>query len=93
MNKTLPLALGALIVAAIAYLILFQPSEQAPPAVDPQLGRACFEQHRADLPPGSQYEGIAGAEANVLTIKVMDGVGVVARTCELTPDGRLAGTK
>ena len=57
--------------------------------VDPQLGRACFEMQRNSLPPGSQYEGIASATGEQLTIKVMDGTGVATRNCPLDANGQL----
>jgi len=55
--------------------------------VDPELGRECFESHRAALPPGSQYEGIEALAGSRLTIRVMNGVEVVTLACELNPDG------
>jgi len=60
--------------------------------IDPQLGLECFESHRASLPPGTQYEGIEKLAENGLTIRVMNGVGVVALDCGLTPDGTLWST-
>jgi len=66
-------------------------SEQAPaPNVDPLLGRACFQQQLNALPPGSQYEGIASADAKSIRIKVMNGVDVVSVECALGADGQLA---
>jgi len=60
--------------------------------VDPKLGRECFENHRASLPPGTQYEGIDKLAEDRLTIKIMNGVEVVTIDCGLNPDGTLQGT-
>ncbi len=59
--------------------------------VDPQLGRACFAGKLAELPPGSQYEGIAGLENGRLSIRIMDGKQVTTVDCALAADGSLAG--
>jgi hypothetical protein len=61
------------------------------PDVDPILGRECFESHRAALAPGAQYEGIEKSGEDRLTIRVMNGVEVVALECGLNPDGTLGG--
>jgi hypothetical protein len=38
--------------------VLVSCGEQAPTnAVDPEVGRACFDTHIAALPTGTQYEG------------------------------------
>ena len=63
--------------------------DQPPPDVDPALGRACFAAKQAELPPGSQYEGIAAAADGKLSIKVMNGVGVVSVDCVIGPDGQV----
>jgi hypothetical protein len=55
-------------------------------SVDPQLGINCFQSKLPILPPGSQYEGIEGKDGNLLTIKVMDGTGVITVECALTDD-------
>ncbi len=57
--------------------------------IDPELGLECFESHRAELPPGTQYEGIEKLDDNRLTIRIMNGVEVVTMDCTLTPDGKL----
>jgi hypothetical protein len=57
--------------------------------VDPQLGINCFQSKLPLLPPGSQYEGIEGKDGNLLTIKVMDGTGVITVECALTDDEAL----
>lgn len=55
--------------------------------VDPALGRACFEAQQPVLPPGSQYEGIAGASADRVTIRAMTGAKVERFECTMGPDG------
>jgi len=57
--------------------------------IDPELGRDCFEMRRAALPAGTQYEGIEGADANRVRIRIMDGTGVTTVECGLGPDGTL----
>ena len=79
---------------AIAYVtlaVLLASCDQQHPAsdIDPELGLACFESHRASLPPGTQYEGIEKLDDNRLTIKIMNGVEVVTMDCTLPPDGQL----
>jgi hypothetical protein len=59
--------------------------------IDPKLGLQCFENHRASLPPGTQYEGIEKLADNGLTIRIMNGVDVVTLDCGLNPDGTLRG--
>jgi hypothetical protein len=61
--------------------------QQTATDVDPQLGRDCFNEYLAFLPPGSQYEGIERADEERLTIRVMDGVRVKTVKCLLTSDG------
>jgi hypothetical protein len=60
--------------------------------IDPKLGLQCFENHRASLPPGTQYEGIEKLAENRLTRRIMNGVDVVTLDCGLTPDGTLQST-
>jgi hypothetical protein len=62
------------------------------PDVDPMLGRGCFENHRASLPPGTQYEGIVKLADSRLTVKIMNGVDVTTIECALNPDGTLQGS-
>jgi hypothetical protein len=57
--------------------------------IDPKLGRACFESHRAGLPPGTQHEGIEKLAEGVLTIKIMNGVDMVTLDCGLNTDETL----
>lgn len=72
--------------------LLFACEQQASaPDLDPALGRACFAGMQGDLPPGSQYEGIAGLENGRLSIRIMDGVKVTTVDCAMTQDGNLAG--
>jgi hypothetical protein len=40
----------------------------------------------ANLPPGSQYEGIAAASADRITIRSMTGTRVETFNCELGAD-------
>jgi hypothetical protein len=54
--------------------------------LDPALGRACFDAHVANLPPGSQYEGIAAASADRITIRSMTGTRLETFDCELGAD-------
>ena len=56
---------------------------------DPMLGLECFENHRASLAPGAQYEGIEKRAGDRLTIRIMNGVEVVTLDCGLNPDGTL----
>ena len=79
---------------AIAYVtlaVLLASCDQRQPAsdIDPELGLACFESHRASLPPGTQYEGIEKLDGIRLTIRIMNGVEVVTMDCTLNPDGTL----
>ena len=60
--------------------------QQTAPDVDTQLGLNCFQSKLPSLPPGSQYEGIKGKDGSRLTIKVMDGTGVITVECALTDD-------
>ena len=60
--------------------------QQSSQDVDPALGRACFDAHVANLPPGSQYEGIAAASADRITIRSMTGTRVETFNCELAAD-------
>ncbi len=72
---------------------LFSCDQQPPaPDIDLALGRACFESHRADLPPGTQYEGIKGLVGDQLTIRIMNGVEVVTIDCTLNADGVIQGS-
>ena len=61
--------------------------QQSAPDADPALGRACFDAHVANLPPGSQYEGIADASAERITIRAMTGTKVETFKCTRDADG------
>jgi hypothetical protein len=74
-------------VVVVAATLLSCGPQQAPTDVDPTLGRACFEAHQPTLAPGSQYEGIAEASDNRITIRAMTGTEVETFECSLTPDG------
>ena len=63
------------------------------PDVDPILGRACFEAHRSSLPPGSQYEGIAGASSDRITIRSMTGTTVETFECTVGADGTVRAAR
>ena len=82
------------ILTAIGYValaaFLFSCDQQHPVSdIDPKLGLDCFEDHRASLPPGTQYEGIEKLAENRLTIKIMNGVELVTIDCDLNPNGAL----
>jgi hypothetical protein len=76
-----PLALAAFLASC--------DRQQSTSGIDPALGRACFENQRASLPPGTQYEGIDHVANQRLTIKIMNGVDVKTIDCALDPDGAL----
>ena len=67
--------------------------QPASPAVDPALGRECFESHRASLPPGTQYEGVDELSGEHLTIRIMNGMEVTTLRCSINPDGMLRGSE
>ena len=81
-------------IVSLALIGLLSSCEQQHSAsdVDPNLGRECFEKHRAALLPGTQYEGIEKLTESVLTIRIMNGVDVVTVGCKLKPDGTLQNT-
>jgi hypothetical protein len=81
--------LTPIVTLALTALLCSCGQQQSTPAVDPKLGLACYESHRASLPPGTQYEGIDTLAENRLTIKIMNGVEVVTIACGLNPDGTL----
>jgi hypothetical protein len=80
-----PAALITLLLTTTVLLSCGQ--QQSATDVDPLLGRACFDAHVANLPPGSQYEGIAAASAERLTIRAMTGTRVETLECRLGADG------
>ncbi|MGD8312247.1 MAG: hypothetical protein PVJ66_06585 [Gammaproteobacteria bacterium] len=78
--------LTAIVCIAVTALLFSCDRQHTGPDVDPRLGLECFENHRASLPPGTQYEGIEKLAENRLTIKIMNGVEVVTLDCGLNPD-------
>ena len=78
-----------IVLFSLTALLCACDQRHAASGADPELGRECFEGHRAALPPGSQYEGIEKLAGSRLTIRVMNGVEVVTLACELNPDGTL----
>ena len=81
--------LSTMFQLAIMALLFACDQQNTAAGVDPQLGRECFESQRAELPPGTQYEGIEKLVENRLTIKIMNGVDVVTLDCKLNTDGTL----
>jgi len=75
----LPLLLATTVLASCG-------QQQSSQDVDPALGRACFDAHVGNLPPGSQYEGIAAASADRITIRSMTGTRVETFACALGAD-------
>lgn len=73
--------------------LLFSCDRQGPASdIDPMLGRECFDNLRASLSPGTQYEGIDSVAENRITIRIMNGVEVTTLDCGLNPDGTLQKT-
>lgn len=82
--------LAATLSVVLAAPALLSCSQQgAATNVNPELGDGCFEMLRAALPVGTQYEGIEGADADRITIRIMDGTGVTTVECALEADGTL----
>lgn len=81
----IPVPIISVVVSTAALLACGQ--QQPPKDVDPMVGRDCFESHQPSLPPGSQYEGIAEASDNRITIRAMTGTQVETFDCSLGPDG------
>jgi|GEM_PF-806549 len=80
----------ALVFAIVSPPILLSCGQQPPPTdVDQTLGRNCFKAHQVAIPPGSQYEGIAEASENRITVRAMTGIGIESFTCSLASDGRV----
>jgi hypothetical protein len=78
------------VCSALTTMVLSGCGPQSPPPdVDPTLGERCFEAHRAALPPGSQYEGIADASEARIRIRSMTGAKVETFACVLAPDGTI----
>lgn len=81
--------LNAIVYTVLPTLLIACEQQAMDSGTDPGLGRECFEYQRSSLPPGTQYEGIAEATGNRITIRIMDGVDVTTVDCELNPDGGL----
>jgi hypothetical protein len=81
--------LAAIVYFSVATLLLSCDQQHPASGIDPMLGLECFENQRASLPPGTQYEGIERLAENRLVIKIMNGVEVVTIDCLLNPDGTL----
>jgi hypothetical protein len=78
---------AALVTLLLTTTVLLSCGQQQSGAdVDPALGRACFDSYVADLPPGSQYEGVATASAERITIRAMTGTKVETLDCILGAD-------
>jgi len=78
----------AFVFVIVSPSILLSCGQQPPPTdVDWALGRTCFEAHQVALPPGSQYEGIAQASDNRITIRAMTGIKVESFSCSLASSG------
>ena len=82
-------SISASLCLALAVSLCSCDQGQPVSGIDPRLGRACFEHHRASLPPGAQYEGMESLVENRLSIRVMNGVDMVKLACVLTPNGQL----
>ena len=84
--------LATIVLIALTSFLLSCDQQNSASDIDPRLGLECFENHRASLLPGTQYEGIEKLDENRLTIKIMNGVDVVTLDCGLNPDGTLQST-
>jgi hypothetical protein len=84
--------LTTIVQLALTVFLFSCDQQHSAPDIDPKLGLECFESHRASLQPGAQYEGIEKLAENRLSIRIMDGVGVVTLDCGLNPDGTLRST-
>jgi hypothetical protein len=79
---------AAILPVLVSTAVLLSCGQRQPSTeVDPTLGRSCFEAHQDALPPGSQYEGIAEASENRITIRAMTGIKVEQFNCSLASDG------
>jgi hypothetical protein len=59
------------------------------PSVDRATGRICFELHLDDLPPGTQYEGVASVDGERLQVRVMTGAELQTIDCLIDADGQI----
>ena len=80
--------LTTVVQLVLAVLLSSCDQHSSAPDVEPGLGLECFENYRATLPPGTQYEGIEKLVENRLTIRIMNGMEVVTLDCELSDDGK-----
>lgn len=74
--------LAATLYIGLATLLLSCDQSPALTEQDLKLGLECFESHRASLPSGTQYEGVAKRTDDRLTINVMNGVEIVTIDCK-----------
>jgi hypothetical protein len=58
-------------------------------SVDRATGRECFELHLDSLPPGTQYEGVAGVDGEKLQVRVMTGAEIETIDCMIDADGKV----
>ena len=82
---------SALISLALVLSLLGCDRQQETGGIDPQQGLDCFEQRRASLPPGTQYEGIEQLTDDGLVIRIMNGLEVVTVECKLDASGAVQG--
>jgi len=64
--------LAAIIYIALTVLLFSCDQQNSTSGIDPKLGLECFENHRASLQPGTQYEGIEKLAENRFTIRIMN---------------------
>ena len=62
--------LTTIVYLAVTALLSACDQQHSASDVDPKLGLECFENHRASLPPGTQYEGIEKLAGNRLAIRI-----------------------
>lgn len=74
------------ILTLLALLLVSCDQQHSSSNLDPGVGLKCFENHRASLPPGTQYEGIDKVVGDHFTIRVMTGVEVTTIDCGLNPE-------
>lgn len=89
-TPAIPRAIGAAAVAAVLATVGGCERASDAPGVDRAVGRACYEQHLAQLPPGTQYEGVEGLRGDELRIRVMPGTGLATVRCRVAADGSMS---
>jgi hypothetical protein len=82
-----PVTFYALIVGAGLLAGCGQPAPEV--TVDRATGRQCFELHLDSLPPGTQYEGVAGVDGERLQVRVMTGAEIETIDCVIDADGKV----